>query len=94
MKCFLRVLFALIACLLVRLPAWAQEAAPPPRTSPIQRLIAVDKLVEDKEYDEAVRGYHELLAADPNNAQILNRIGNAYQALQNCAKRRPTTSGP
>jgi tetratricopeptide (TPR) repeat protein len=79
-----RILCALTICGAVCAPTGAQEAAPaaPPRTSPIQKLIAVDKLVEEKEYNEAVRGYLELLANDPNNAQILNRIGNAYQALQ------------
>jgi tetratricopeptide (TPR) repeat protein len=75
-----RVVVALMICLAIRIPGWTQEA--PPRTSPIQKLIAVDKLVEEKNYDEAVRAYNELLAADPNNPQILNRIGNAYQALQ------------
>ena len=82
MKHFGRLLIALAIGMVVWVPARAQESTPPPRVSPIQRLIAVDRLVEDKEYDEAVRGYNELLVSDPNNAQILNRIGNAYQALQ------------
>jgi len=94
MKDLARFLLAPAVSLLVCVPARAQEQAssPPPRTSPIQRLIAVDQLVEAKEYAEAVRGYSELLAADPNNAQILNRIGNAYQALQKCAKPGPIMS--
>ena len=50
--------------------------------SPIQRMIAVDRLVADKEYDEALEAYQEMLAADPQNVQILNRMGNTYQALQ------------
>ena len=60
-------------------PARAQQA--PPRTSAIQRLIAVDQLVEEKDYDEAIRGYNDLLTGDPRNPQILNRLGNTYQAL-------------
>jgi tetratricopeptide (TPR) repeat protein len=75
-----RAFAALLLCLAVRAPGWAQQSPPP--TSPIQKLIAVDQLLEEKEYDDALRGYHELLASDPNNAQILNRIGNTYQALQ------------
>ncbi|HXZ19271.1 MAG TPA: tetratricopeptide repeat protein [Candidatus Acidoferrales bacterium] len=79
----MRTFSAVMICGLVCAPIRAQEAAATPvRTSPVQRLIAVDKLVEDKEYEDAIRGYNELLAEDPNNAQILNRIGNAYQALQ------------
>jgi len=77
-----RMLCALMICGVVCRPAWPQEVTPPPRTSPIQKLIAVDRLVEEKEYEEAVRGYNELLAEDPNNAQILNRLGNVYQVLQ------------
>jgi len=75
-----RGLIGLMICLGVPTAGWTQDA--PPRTSPIQKMIAVDKLVEEKDYDDAVRGYNELLASDPNNAQILNRIGNAYLALQ------------
>ncbi len=78
-----RTLGAVMICGLVCVPVRAQEAATsPPPTSPVQRLIAVDKLVEDKDYEEAVRGYNELLADDPSNPQILNRLGNVYQALQ------------
>ena len=69
----------LLLCLGVSAPSWAQ--ANPPSTSPIQKLIAADQLLEEKEYDEALRSYNELLASDPHNAQILNRIGNTYQAL-------------
>jgi len=79
-----RILCALVICGLVCVPARAQETAPspPPRTSWIQKMVAVDQLVEQKQYEDAVRGYNELLADDPNDAQILNRIGNVYQALQ------------
>ncbi|HVN09722.1 MAG TPA: tetratricopeptide repeat protein [Patescibacteria group bacterium] len=73
-------------------PRSPQEAAQPQAeltveqirqiASPIQRLIAVDRLVEDKEYDEAVQAYKDMLASDPQNAQIWNRLGNTYQALQ------------
>jgi tetratricopeptide (TPR) repeat protein len=90
MKGLGRIAVALVMCVAVRVPGRAQEAAqgpqpqPPPQqavTSPIQKLVAVDQLVEAKDYDDAVRGYNELLAADPHNAQILNRLGNVYQAL-------------
>ena len=79
MKFFVRTFGALLVFLVVQAPGWAQQS--PPTTSPIQKLIAVDQLVEEKDYDDALRGYEELLASDPNNAQILNRIGNVYQAL-------------
>jgi len=80
MKYFVRAFGALLICLVVQAPSRAQEN--PPSSSPIQKLIAVDQILEQKEYDEALRGYNELLASDPENPQILNRIGNTYQALQ------------
>ena len=73
-------------------PASPQEPPPPPEltveqirqiASPVQRLIAVDRLVEEKDYTEAAEAYKEMLQADPHNPQILNRLGNIYQALQN-----------
>ncbi len=79
MKFFVRTFGALLAILVVQAPGWAQQS--PPSTSPIQKLIAADQLLEEKEYDEALRGYQELLASDPDNAQVLNRIGNVYQAI-------------
>jgi tetratricopeptide (TPR) repeat protein len=79
MKYVGRVVVALAVWFAFQAPSWAQQ--PPAGTSSIQKLIAVDQLVEEKNYDDAVRGYLELLAADPRNAQILNRIGNTYQAL-------------
>ena len=73
-------------------PQTATQEPPPPNelsveqirqiASPVQRLIAVDRLVEDKYYTEAVEAYKEMLQTDPHNAQILNRLGNIYQALQ------------
>lgn len=84
MKDLGRMSIALLVCLAASPPGWSQQTQeqPPPSTSPIQKLVAVDQLVEEKDYEGAVRGYNELLAADPNNTQILNRIGNTYQALQ------------
>ena len=83
MKCCAKYLgrwvVGVAVCLVVAGPAWAQQN--PPRVSSIQRLIAVDQLVEEKDYDDAVRGYSDLLASDPHNPQILNRLGNTYQAL-------------
>jgi len=93
MKYLGRAVVAVAFCSLVSLPGKAQQKSPQhPQeptiedirqiSSPIQRLIAVDRLVEDKDYEEAVRAYKDMLASDPDNAQILNRLGNAYQALQ------------
>jgi tetratricopeptide (TPR) repeat protein len=79
MKYFGCSIVVLVVCLALHIPSWAQQ--PPPRTSSIQKLIAVDQLVEEKNYDDAIRGYVELLGSDPHNPQILNRIGNTYQAL-------------
>jgi len=79
------ILCAAAICGFVSLPAKAQESsqpAAPAHTSVIQKLIEVDELVENKEYDDAIRGYNALLADDPKNPQILNRMGNVYQALQ------------
>jgi len=78
-KCFGRSVVAALAALAFAGSAGAQQS--PPRTSSIQRLIAVDQLVEEKDYDSAVQGYNELLLTDPKNPQILNRLGNTYQAL-------------
>ncbi len=83
MKYPVPMLLALALCAALCVPVRAQQAVQPAGSSLIQKLIAVDQLVEDKQYDEAVRGYEELLAANPRNAQILNRLGNVYQALQN-----------
>ncbi len=87
MNDFGRIGVSLVLCLAMRVPGWAQDGSaqtpqkPRPGTSAIQKLVAADQLVEEKDYEDAVRSYNELLAADPHNAQILNRIGNAYQAL-------------
>ncbi|HMD30546.1 MAG TPA: hypothetical protein VKG84_01470, partial [Candidatus Acidoferrales bacterium] len=79
MKYLGRSVVALLACFAVGGPVWGQQS--PPRTSSIQRLIAVDQLVEEKDYDDAVLGYLDLLNTEPHNAQIMNRLGNTYQAL-------------
>jgi len=88
MKYQAHVLFALLLCGALCVPVRAQEAVPPAGSSPIQKMIAVDQLVEDKQYDEAIRGYNELLAADPYNPQILNRLGNTYSAMQKVREAR------
>ena len=73
MKYLGRSVVALLACFAVGGPVWGQQS--PPRTSSIQRLIAVDQLVEEKNYDDAVLGYLDLLNGEPHNPQILNRLG-------------------
>jgi len=88
MKYQVNMLFALLLCGALCVPLRAQEAARPAASSPIQKMLAVDQLVEDKQYDEAIRGYNELLAADPRNPQLLNRLGNTYLAMQNMREAR------
>jgi tetratricopeptide (TPR) repeat protein len=46
-------------------------------------MIAVDELFEQKEYEDAIQGYKALLAEDPHNPQLLNRLGIVYEALHN-----------
>lgn len=92
MKYAAHTIFTLIVGVAISVPVWAQQAVLPPAplptplpatSSPIQKLIAVDQLVEQKQYDEAVRGYNSLLSDDPHNPQLLNRLGIVYQAQQN-----------
>ena len=86
MKYSWRLVVAVFVCLVFRASGWAQQN--PPRTSPIQKLIAADQLIEEKDYDSAIRAYTELLASQPHNAQILNRLGNTYQSLQKMKEAR------
>ena len=44
-------------------------------------MLAVDQIFEQKEYEDAIRGYQALLADDPHNPQLLNRVGIVYEAL-------------
>jgi len=76
----------LLIALVAGPPALAQQTPPP--TSSIQKMIAVDLLFEQKEYEDAIQGYKTLLAADPRNPQILNRLGIVYEALHNLPQAR------
>ncbi len=77
----------LILALAVGPPARAQQTAPSGGSS-IQKMLAVDQLFEQKEYEDAIQGYQALLAADPQNAQLLNRIGIVYETLRNLPEAR------
>jgi tetratricopeptide (TPR) repeat protein len=43
--------------------------------------LHADILMARKEYVDAVRAYNEIVKSEPRNAQILNKIGIAYQEL-------------
>jgi tetratricopeptide (TPR) repeat protein len=81
MKRLLRSGAILILALVAGPPVQAQQN--PPHTSSIQQMIAVDQIFEEKEYEDAIQGYKALLAEDPHNPQLLNRIGIVYEALHN-----------
>lgn len=83
MKSLLRWVAASVLALVAGPPLLAQQNPPP--ASSIQKMLAVDQLFEEKEYEEAIEGYKELLATEPRNPQLLNRIGIAYEALHNVA---------
>lgn len=67
-------------------PAAAPAAtpAPPPVLTPRQKAeMRGDLLMVRKEFTEAIRAYKDLLKEDPDNAQLLNKIGVAYQQTLN-----------
>lgn len=86
MKSFLRWGAFLMVALVAGPPASAQQAAP--RVSTIQKMLAVDELFEQKEYEEAIQGYQALLTGDPQNPQLLNRVGIVHEALHNLPEAR------
>ena len=81
MKHVLRWGAILILALVAGPPAFTQQSSP--HASIIQKMLAVDQLYEQKEYQDAIRGYQALLAEDPHNAHVLNRLGIVYETLQN-----------
>ncbi|HUK53530.1 MAG TPA: tetratricopeptide repeat protein [Candidatus Binatia bacterium] len=86
MKHFVRWGAILTLALVAGPPAPAQQTAPP--VGSIQKMLAVDQLFEQKEYEDAIVGYKALLADDPRNPQLMNRIGIAYEALHNLPEAR------
>lgn len=86
MKSHLRWSAILILALVAGPPAFAQQSAP--RVSTIQKMLAVDELFEQKEYEEAIQGYQALLADEPHNPQLLNRVGIVHEALHNLPEAR------
>jgi len=66
-------------------PAAAAVAAPAPQPlTPRQKAeMRGDLLMVRKEFTEAIRVYKDLLKEDPRNAQLLNKIGVAYQQTLN-----------
>jgi tetratricopeptide (TPR) repeat protein len=85
------LLCATALILLVALGTSAQEQVPSAgasgstttsELSPRQAAeLRADILMARKEYIDAIRTYDEILKSEPNNAQILNKIGIAYQEL-------------
>ena len=71
----------LILALVAGPPVPAQQN--PPHVSSIQKMLAVDELFEQKEYEDAIKGYQDLLTDDPRNPQLLNRVGIVYETLHN-----------
>ncbi|MGH9701739.1 MAG: tetratricopeptide repeat protein [Candidatus Acidiferrales bacterium] len=60
------------------------SSAPAPELSPRQMLeLRGDIFVARKMYLDAIHTYEQVLAQDPKNALVLNKIGVAYQQLGN-----------
>jgi tetratricopeptide (TPR) repeat protein len=65
-----------------RPPVASTEAAPaPPMTARQIAEMRADILVARKEFATAAEAYERILATDPKNAALLNKIGMAYQQL-------------
>ncbi|HXW55181.1 MAG TPA: tetratricopeptide repeat protein [Candidatus Cybelea sp.] len=85
-------LLCAIALALVLTPgAPAQEQTPsgvPSASTAAEKLsprqsaeLRADILMARKEFVDAIRAYDEILKSDPKNAQILNKVGIAYEEL-------------
>lgn len=61
----------------------ATPAAAPILTPRQKEEMRADLLMVRKEFTEAIRVYKDLLKEDPRNAQLLNKIGVAYQETLN-----------
>ncbi|HTS11399.1 MAG TPA: tetratricopeptide repeat protein [Candidatus Limnocylindrales bacterium] len=88
------LLFVIPLVLLAVSPARAQqtsEAAPPESSAaepsqttmtPLQAAeLKADILMARKEFVDAIRAYDEILKQAPQNAEVLNKVGVAYQQL-------------
>jgi tetratricopeptide (TPR) repeat protein len=61
--------------------AAAQESNETPMTQRQVAEMRAEILMARKDYSEAALAYQRLLERDPNNAEILNKVGIAYQQL-------------
>jgi tetratricopeptide (TPR) repeat protein len=60
----------------------ASDSTTADKLSPRQSAeLRADILMARKEYVDAIRAYDEILKSEPTNAQILNKVGIAYQEL-------------
>jgi tetratricopeptide (TPR) repeat protein len=58
-----------------------QDSSPTPKTPQEVDQMRAEIMMARKDYGEAALAYQRLLEKDPGNADILNRIGIAYQQL-------------
>jgi tetratricopeptide (TPR) repeat protein len=87
------ILFAIPAVLLIvpcgktqevpNKPAETAVPSPPPSNLTPRQIaeMRADILMARKEYEEAIEGYQKILKQEPKNAEILNKVGVAYQQL-------------
>lgn len=61
----------------------ATSASQPPMTPRQIAEMRADILVARKEYELAINSYEDILKTEPKNAVVLNKIGIAYQQLDN-----------
>jgi tetratricopeptide (TPR) repeat protein len=61
--------------------ATGESVQAPPMTPRQTAEMRADILVARKEFDMAARAYEKILATDPKDAALLNKIGMAYQQL-------------
>ncbi|MGH9735117.1 MAG: tetratricopeptide repeat protein, partial [Candidatus Acidiferrales bacterium] len=60
------------------------SSKPAAKLSPTQVAeLRADVLMAEKEYTDAVRAYSSIVETDPTNAQVLDKMGVAYQQLLN-----------
>ena len=68
----------------VRQVSTPQPATVQPNMTPLQLgELRADILMARKMYPEAVKAYEDLVRKEPKNAVVLNKIGVAYEVLQN-----------
>jgi tetratricopeptide (TPR) repeat protein len=62
-------------------PASAQSAVPSAMSQRDMQEMRADILMARKEYPSAVTAYLQILVTDPKNAEVMNKIGVAYQQI-------------